>query len=101
MDSDPEGEEKCRQISQRVASLNGYLAHIDLTSSQYQADLEQDLLRQTGLWDIELQSGGNVKFSTGGAGEGWYQSCVQLVKSRFSAAKVQVYTCTMLVLTPF
>ena len=90
MDADPEGEEKCRQISQRIADLTSYLAHIDHTSYQYQMDMKKDLLRQCQLWEVELRSGGNVKFSPGGPEDRWYNSCVQLVKSRFSAAKAQV-----------
>ena len=77
-------------MSQRITDLSGYLAHIDGTSSQYQTDLKKDLLLQRQLWEVELRSGGNVKFSPGGPEDRWYNSCVQLVKSRFSASKVQV-----------
>ena len=41
-------------------------------------------------WMCELESGGNVKFTTGDPSLPWFKSCSDLTNSRFSIAEVQV-----------
>ena len=72
---------------------------MDYVTSEVQIALETELDQQISLWEMELGSGGNVKFSPGGPESPWYTSCMELVKSRFSAVSVQVsgsiYHCTV------
>ena len=90
LDAEAEGDEKCRLIHNRIKDLGGYLNSVDRISSEFQLALKKELQREMHLWEIELGSGGNVKFTPGGPECQWYNSCVELVNSRFSAANVQV-----------
>ena len=90
LDARHDREEKMRTIRKRIDNLTGSLVHVDRTSAGYRQSLSNTLSRQILLWEIELESGGNVKFSPGGVEMSWYKSCVDLVNSRFSAASVLV-----------
>lgn len=87
-----EKEEKCRLILRRIDDLQHFLVRIGQASSEFQQNLEKKVHRQIQLWEIELESGGNVKYSPGGPECQWYNSCVELVNSRFSRTHVQVGT---------
>ena len=91
-EEEEERREKCRLIQERVDSLSSYLDHIRTTSHAHQSRLKRDLARQVKLLETELGSGGNAKFSppAGGHSGHWHRACVELVKSRFSAANWQV-----------
>ena len=90
-EEESEMEEKCRLIEKRIKDLMSYLSHTHSTSSEYQSQLKRQLHWQTSLWGAELQSGGNVKFSAPrDCGGNWEKACMELVKSRFSAANWQV-----------
>ena len=81
--------EKCRLIQERIEHLTSYLDHITATSSDHLSRLRNELDWQTRLWQIELGSGGNIKFLAPVEGH-WHRACTELVKSRFSAANWQV-----------
>lgn len=88
-----EREEKCGLILKRIDDLEHFLGHVGRVSSEFQQSLERKVHRQIHLWEIELESGGNVKYSPGGPECQWYNSCVELVNSRFSVTHVQVSVC--------
>lgn len=94
-------EEKCRLIHKRINDLQLFLAHIGQASSEFQQNLERKVHRQIHLWEIELESGGNVKYSPGGPECQWYNSCVELVNSRFSGTYVQVGPCGDQMMCPY
>lgn len=48
-------------------------------------------------WMVELESGGNVKFTPGDPTQSWFKSCVDLTGSRFSVSDVQVRMTSLLV----
>ena len=96
-EEESEMEEKWRLIEKRIKDLMSYLSHTHSTSSEYQSQLKRQLHWQTSLWGAELQSGGNVKFSAPrDCGGNWEKACMELVKSRFSAANWQVGVATVL-----
>jgi Leucine-rich repeat (LRR) protein len=82
--------EKCRLIQERIEHLTSYLDHITATSSDHLSRLRNELDWQTRLWQIELGSGGNIKFLAPVEGH-WHRACTELVKSRFSAANWQEF----------
>ena len=96
-EEESEMEEKWRLIEKRIKDLMSYLSHTHSTSSEHQSQLKRQLHWQTSLWGAELESGGNVKFSAPrDCGGSWEKACMELVKSRFSAANWQVGVATVL-----
>ena len=80
-----EGEGKLCLIGERITDLDTYLGHAHHISSAHLNALRARLDRQVQLYEMELCSGGNVKFlPPGGLGDPWYRACLELVKSRFS-----------------
>lgn len=81
-----EYKKKIDLISERMVALTTYQNHVDQISTNYEMMLMTGLDRKIQLCEIELGSGGNVKFTSSGGptGDQWYRACVELVKSRFS-----------------
>ena len=59
--------------------------------------VETEVEGQCEHWMAELESGGNVKFTTGDPSLPWYKSCADLTNSRFSVADVEVCMCVLCV----
>ena len=76
-------------VQSRVEDLTSYLDHISTVSSEHISQLKRELTWHTRLVQMELASGGNVKFLAPHEG-GWGKACRELVKSRFSVANWQV-----------
>ena len=84
--SSDEKELKVQSLSQRLRGLTDYIELMEACCREVCQLAKQWTTEQSKQWTVELESGGNIKFTPGDPSLSWYKSCCDLVHSRFSVA---------------
>ena len=79
-------------ISKRIKALEGSLSEETAKHKRLVRSIQERDSRLRGKWTRELVSGGNVHYVDGKEDQGWHQTCLDLIKSRFIATDFIVST---------
>ena len=84
--------QKSTLITKQIKSLGKELSNGVAEGKRELESCQRKERQLRGRWTRELESGGNVRYIDGRGGDqqGWHESCVELVKSRFIAADFAV-----------
>ena len=81
---DDESEAAYKALLKRRRELMDYVDLVECCRRDACELARQRTEKQCRQCSIELESGGNIKFTSGEPSLSWYQSCSDLINSRFS-----------------
>lgn len=71
-------------LQRRLTELKEYVHFVESCSSHACQFVSQRTSEECDQLSLELESGGNIKFTRGDQSMAWYRTCCDLIHSRFS-----------------